>query len=80
MDKVTVGEDTVLTRFATSKELAFLEKNIFRPGLRYYSGKVNDIVMYAGITPKDEIQYVSGEILKLTRLQGFRYNETACYR
>ena len=33
--------------------------------------------MYAGITPKDEIQYVSGEILKLTRLQGFRYNEIA---
>lgn len=77
VDKVTVGEDTVLTRFAASKELAFLEKNIFRPGLRYYSGKVNDIVMYAGITPKDEIQYVSGEILKLTRLQGFRYNEIA---
>lgn len=77
VDKVTVGEDTVLTRFAASKELAFLEKNIFRPGLRYYNGKVNDIVMYAGITPKDEIQYVSGEILKLTRLQGFRYNEIA---
>ncbi len=77
VDKVTVGEDIVLTRFAASKELAFLEKNIFRPGLRYYSGKVNDIVMYAGITPKDEIQYVSGEILKLTRLQGFRYNEIA---
>ena len=37
VDKVTVGEDTVLTRFAASKELAFLEKNIFRPGLRYYS-------------------------------------------
>lgn len=77
VDKVTVGEDIVLTRFAASKELAFLEKNIFRPGLRYYSGKVNDIVMYAGITPKDEIQYVSGEILKLTRLQSFRYNEIA---
>lgn len=77
VDKVTVGEDIVLTRFAASKELAFLEKNIFRPGLRYYSGKVNDIVMYAGITPKDEIQYVSGEILKLTRLQDFRYNEIA---
>ena len=50
---------------------------LFRSGTRYYSGRVDDIVMYAGITPKDEIQYVTGEILKLTRLSGYRYNEIA---
>ena len=55
----------------------FFEKIIFRTGTRYYSGRVDDIVMYAGITPKDEIQYVTGEILKLTRLSGYRYNEIA---
>ena len=65
------------TRFAASKELAFLEQNIFRPGAGYYKGKVNDLVMYAGITPKDEIQYVAGEILRLTRLSGYRYKEIA---
>lgn len=66
-----------VNRFASSKELAFLEKNIFRSGGGCYRDKVKDIVMYAGITPKDEIQYVSGEILKLTRLSGYRYNEIA---
>lgn len=71
------ADKKVQTRFESSKELAFLEKNIFRTGTRYYSGRVDDIVMYAGITPKDEIQYVTGEILKLTRLSGYRYNEIA---
>ncbi len=68
---------TSVNRFGSSKELAFLEKNIFRSGAGCYRDKVKDIVMYAGITPKDEIQYVSGEILKLTRLDGYRYNEIA---
>lgn len=78
VDIVKVGSDGECNnRYSASKELAFLEKNIFRPGNRYYRSKVEDIIMYAGITPKDELQYVTGEILKLTRLSGYRYNEIA---
>lgn len=65
------------TRFTNSKELAFLEKNIFRSKSEYYRGKVEDILLYEGLTPKDELQFVTGEIIKLTRLSGYRYNEIA---
>mgnify|MGYP002227652820 FL=1 len=33
--------------------------------------------MYAGTTPKDELQYITGKILELTRLSGYRYSDIA---
>ena len=69
--------DDNISRFRSSKELAFLEKNIFRAGSRHYNGEVNDIALYAGTTPKDELQYITGKILELTRLSGYRYSDIA---
>ena len=70
-------DDDNISRFKSSKELAFLEKNIFRAGSRHYNGQVNDIALYAGTTPKDELQYITGKILELTRLSGYRYSDIA---
>lgn len=68
-------EDDINSRFKNSKELLFLEKNLFRNNNKKYPDNVEDIVLYEGITPKDELNYVVGEILELTHKKGYRYNQ-----
>ena len=77
IENAVMIDDDNTSRFKSSKELAFLEKNIFRAGSRHYNGEVNDIALYAGTTPKDELQYITGKILELTRLSGYRYSDIA---
>ena len=77
IENAVMIDDDNISRFKSSKELAFLEKNIFRAGSRHYNGQVNDIALYAGTTPKDELQYITGKILELTRLSGYRYSDIA---
>ena len=64
-------------RFKENKELAFLEANLFRKKWTRYKEDVKDLVIYSGNYPKDEIHYATNEILKLTRLSGFRYSDIA---
>lgn len=60
-----------------SEELSFLEKNIFRFNGKKYTGKIKNINMIAAQTPKEELKYCIGEILRLTRTEGFRYRDIA---
>lgn len=66
-----------------SRQLAFLEKNIFRGGVNQYiynSGEDKnhqDIRMFNARTVKDEITYAASEIIRLTRQEGYRYRDIA---
>lgn len=58
-------------------DLGFLEKNIFRFGREKYPGEPENIKIYRALSPKEEVQFVVSEILKLTRLRGYRYKDIA---
>ena len=66
-----------VNRFKNSDELAFLEKNIFRNKPGIYDKEVNDIKIYSATVPKDELKYTASQILKLTRLGGYKYKDIA---
>lgn len=65
------------SRFNNSSELQFLEQNIFRNHAVRYNNPTKDIVVYEAASAKDEITFAAGEIVRLTRLSGYRYNEIA---
>ena len=58
-------------------DLAYLEKNIFRFGRERYMDVPENIKIYNAFVPKDEAQFVVSEIIKLTRLGGYRYKDIA---
>ncbi|EEC57443.1 PD-(D/E)XK nuclease family protein [[Bacteroides] pectinophilus] len=64
-------------RFDRAPELAFLEQNMFRYNGRVYRDEPENIEIYCGITPKEELQFIAAEILRLTREQGIRYRDIA---
>ena len=72
-----VLKDDTHTRFTDSKELAFLEKNLFRYNHKRYTQSVEHIHLFAGTNPKEEIQYAVATILRLTRQEGYRYRDIA---
>ena len=65
------------SRFNKSNELKHLEENLFRNGKRSYTDEVHDIKIYEAGMPKEELQYVIGEIIRLTRFEGYRYRDIA---
>lgn len=42
-----------------------------------YTGTPENIRIYEGSNPKEELQYIVSEILQLTRKEGFRYRDIA---
>ena len=60
-----------------SEELSFLEKNIFRFNGKRYKGEAENIKLITAQTPKEELKYCIGEILRLTRFEGYRYRDIA---
>lgn len=75
-EHILVGEE-VNPRFTAAEDLAFLEKNLFRYNRKYYEKKPENIRIYEGSTPKEEVQYAAGEILRLTRYEDFSYKDIA---
>lgn len=69
--------DSVNPRFKEAKDIAFLEKNIFRYNKKKYNEEPENIRLFEGSTPKEEIQFAAGEILRLTRLEDFSYQDIA---
>ncbi len=45
---------------------------MFRYNGRVYRDEPENIEIYCGITPKEELQFIAAEILRLTREQGIR--------
>lgn len=64
-------------RFDRAPELAFLEKNMFRYNGHTYRDEPENIEIYCGLTPKEELQFIAAEILRLTREHGLRYRDIA---
>lgn len=60
-----------------NKELSFLEKNIFRPLKKSYEKPTETLAVYAAATAKDELNYCIGEIIRLTRHEGYYYRDIA---
>ena len=69
--------DTDNYRFSHSKELDFLEKNLFAYNGAKYNGEVNDIVIGQFSNPQNELRYTAAAILRQVRENNLRYREIA---
>ena len=61
----------------SSRELEFLEKNIFRNRGARFLEKTEQLRIFRGSNPKEEIAFAAAEILRLTREEGYRYRDIA---
>ena len=75
-DAVTLYGRTVY-RFRGNEALAFLEQNLFRYSQKTYGKNQGTISLHCGRNPKEETEFVMGEIRRLIREQGYRYREIA---
>ena len=62
-------------RFEKNKELAFLERNIFRYGAGTYEKEVKNLGIHVARNPGEEAMAVAEEIRKLVRKERYRYRE-----
>lgn len=62
-------------RFEKNKELAFLERNIFRYGAGIYEKEVKNLGIHVARNPGEEAMAVAEEIRKLVRKERYRYRE-----
>lgn len=72
--------DGAKRRFAKAPLLYHLEQNLFRLGQRPYTGEMDeqDQLQILGFRrPLDELRYAAGEIKRLVREEGMRYQDVA---
>ena len=79
-NKIKVEEPVTLYgypvhRFQDNKELAFLERNIFRYGAGVYGQKVENLEIHVTRNPRQEAEAVAEGIRELVRKEGYRYRE-----
>lgn len=55
---------TSITGYEGAKDLAYLERNLFRYKGGVYTGTPENIRIYEGSNPKEELQYIVSEILR----------------
>lgn len=77
VNKHIILENGAQSRFGDLKDLSFLEKNIFRYNGKKFREKTDSIQIYEAMNPKEEISYIAGQIIKLTREDGYRYRDIA---
>lgn len=73
------------SRFADSPSLLWLERNLFRPRPEVYHLEIDedtvrhgqDIFFYSLPGPRQELEFIAGEITALVRTQGYRYKDIA---
>ncbi len=64
-------------RYLSSPALAALERNIFRYPYQTYEKEQEDITLHAVRDSEGEIAFVAGEIKRLVREEGYRYQDIA---
>lgn len=79
---VELKEDVILDRrpawrFAQSPALDFLEQNLYRYNGRAWKGDQDQVKLFCGQTPEEEVRYVKSRIESLVREQGLRYRDMA---
>ena len=62
-------------RFKENRELAFLERNIFRYGSGTYGGAVKNLEIHTTRNPRQEAEMVAEGIRELVRKDKYRYRE-----
>lgn len=70
-------EDKEKYRFSKSKELEFLEKELFRYSGNEYDGEISDIAIRCLPSPKEEVLNAAAMILKQVREKGLRFRDIA---
>ncbi len=72
------GEASGSQSGSVGKELAFLEKNLFRYGRESYGGEMDgSLKLYQAANPAGEVAYVVHQIQQMVREQGMRYRDMA---
>lgn len=61
----------------TASDLSFLEQHLFRSDGQQYKDVPAHIELFAAAAPKDELRYCIGEIIRLTRFEGYHYRDIA---
>ncbi|MBS6953729.1 MAG: PD-(D/E)XK nuclease family protein [Enterocloster asparagiformis] len=80
--QVEKKEDVILDRrpawrFAKSPALDFLEQNLYRYNGKVWKGEQDQVKLFCGQTPEEEVRYVKSRIERLVREQGLRYRDMA---
>lgn len=65
------------SRFHNTGELQFLEENLFRYSRKHYMDETDAMQIYEALNPKEELECIAGQIIKLTRQGGYRYRDIA---
>lgn len=66
-----------LPRFSKSRELAHLEKNLFRQRKSIFSGENESVFICEAANPREEVQRVCVQIKDLIRKEGYCYRDIA---
>ncbi len=62
-------------RFKRCPDLAYLEKNIYRPRAKIYGEKPNHLFLYTAQDPAAETRHIARHIRRLVRDKGYRYRD-----
>lgn len=57
--------------------LAHLERNLFADAPETYPVPVQEVTLFAAMTPRSELEWTASEILKIVREKGYRFREVA---
>ena len=77
-EKITVNETTLSRADAfKSRALSHLEKNFFAYPADKYTENTDDIILFEGHSPYNEVHFAAREILKLCRDRGYKMRDIA---
>ncbi len=67
------------SRFHQAKPLEWIEQNLFRKNVHKYPGEdvAQHLSLYSLPNPRQELMYLAGEIKRLVREEGYRYQDIA---
>jgi ATP-dependent helicase/nuclease subunit B len=71
------GTAAISPRFSESRELAHLEKNIYKYPYEKFNKSSGDVCICASANPYSEVEECARDIIKLCRDKGYRYRDIA---
>lgn len=64
-------------RFSASPDLAYLEKHYYDTQMPAYDQEIQHIEIASAVNPRAEVEGIAREILRLSRVKGYRWREIA---
>lgn len=77
LDKPVVLDKRPFYRFKDSREMSFLEKNLFAFPYEKYKYKTSDIKLFRAQNTYSEIESTARDIIRMCRDEGYRYKDIA---